>query len=208
MKLKIILGIIIPVIIILVLAILGSLDIGFKAEHVYDKQLTLSDMFSEGNLRQHIKIGEIRITNDYFMSKRYNLPRLKACLVDKEAGKQIIDAANVFYSEGDYTYNNDIIYPDYYGRSGVPQSVQIESNGNKTVYVYLQPTINVNYYDYNNPNDPKSTSTVQQRLLQQYGEYDEIVLIEQEKNYQNYNCYNFDQSQIQKSVHISLYQKG
>lgn len=203
MKLKIILGIIIPVIIIIVLAILGSLDIGFKAEYDYEKQLTLNDLFSDGSLRQHIKVGEIKITNDYFMSKRYNLPRLHACLVDKEAGKQIADAANVFYSEGDYTYNNDIIYPDYYGRSGVPQSVEISSNGNKTVYVYLQPTINVNYYE-----NEEDKLTPMQRLTQQYGDYDEIVLIEQEKNYQNYNCYNFDQSQIEKGIHISLYSKG
>lgn len=203
MKLKIVLGIIIPVIVILVLAILGSLNIGFKAEYDYEKQLTLNDMFSEGNLRQHVKVGEIRITNDYFMSKRYNLPRLKACLVDKEAGKQIVDAANVFYSEGDYTYNKDIIYPDYYERSGVPQSVQVSSNGNKTVYIYLQPTLYTNYYDPDSPG-----LTPQQRLIQEYGEYDEIVLIEQEKNYQHYNCYNFDQSQIAKGAHISLYQKG
>ena len=210
MKLKLILGIIIPLVIIVVLAMLGSLDIGFEAKKSFEKKLTLDDMFVDGNLRQTVKVGEIKLTNDYFLGKRYDLPKYKACLVDRESLKPKMDAANVVYSEGDYTYEKDIIYDsNYYGRSGAAQSVQVDSNSNKTVYIYLNPTIYVDTYryDYTNPNNPKAiTKTFQESLLEQYGAYDEIVLVENKKTtgYNYASCSNFQEGDIINGVHISL----
>lgn len=192
MKIKIILGIILPLILILGLAILGSVDVGFSVEKQFVHQITIKDVFSEKQLKNTIKLGDINIENQYFLGKRYDLKPLTACLIDKENVKQRMNAGSVSYSEGDYNPTEVVVY-NYYNTKQ-ERSVEIPANGKKTISIYLNPS----YAYYQNYS----------QLLEQYKDYDEIVLVEQKPqkfgSYYNQDCYSFQQADIDSGINIPL----
>src|SRR4051812_14178838 len=114
MKLRLIFGVIIPLVIIITLAILGALPYGFSVRHNFVSSLNANDLISDGKIKSHIELGSVVIVNDYFLGKRYDLQPLIACLRDKESTKATMDAGSVVYSEGDYNYNDELgYYPPY-----------------------------------------------------------------------------------------------
>ena len=136
MRLKIIFGIVLPVLLIILLAIVGSLDIGFSTTKTFVKQITVKDIVSDGSLRNTLKLGEYNFKNEYFLGKRYSLKPLMACLVDKESVKQNYNAGNVFYSEGDYSPGKEVFYSD----NSQELSVEISAGSKKTVTIYINPS--------------------------------------------------------------------
>jgi hypothetical protein len=203
MNAKIVLGIIIPAVIIIILTIISSLDIGFSAQNTYTHDLDFDDIFTNSQVRNSIEIGKVTITNDYFLPKRYDLPAITACLVDEDKEKQIQDVGSVSYSEGDSeSYGSTDLY--YYGGSNNnPTSVEIGAHEKKTVRLYLYPT-SINTYDYSNLN-----KTEEEIVLETYGDYDSLILIEGSKSTSPYgygyaSCYSFSQSELDDGIKISL----
>lgn len=201
MKLKLIFGVAIPALIIVLLTILSSLDVGFSVHKEFAKKLTIDDIFVNSTLRNQIEVGEVVLTNGYFMPKRYELPGTYACLVDNDKVKQSQNAGYLTYSEGDSQYPGNNYYDSYYyynynQRSGT--SVEIGSNAEKRVKIYLHPE-GISAYSYD------STKTQQELLLDNYGDYDVLVFIENSDKPTYYNdCYSLTQSQIDAARKISL----
>jgi len=197
MKLKIIFGIALPIIFIIVLAILGSNDSGFSVKKKFVDSISLKDAAYNGQPRNTIKIGDIILENEYFLGKRYSLPALTACLIDKEKVKQNANAGSVFYSEGDYDpYSSEglVAYNDYQQRS-----IEIPAYGKETAGVFMNPS----YAYYANYSE----------LLAQYQDYDELIILEKNDKSRNRNgyydpgyqdCYNLKESDIEEAKHIPL----
>jgi hypothetical protein len=202
MKYKIVFGIAIPTIIILLLVFLGSLNIGFSIDKTYVNQLAFQDIFTEDyQLRKSIKIADITVDNDYFLGKRYELPRLGICLDDKEGNLARLNAGNLQYSEGEYNYNsNDFIfsessyrsYPYYYGGRSEARNIEINANNKKIIRIFLQPSYEFNYLNYT-------------QLLNKYGDYDSLLIFELSNNYNSYYyCNQLDQETLNKAIAIPI----
>lgn len=161
MRLKIIFGIVIPVVIIIILTVLGSLKIGFSVRTDYVDSLVFQDYFVEAGFQTNVRIGEVKVTNDYFLGKRYELVSLGACMVDKSEGKPDVSAGTVSYSKGDYSLEKDLIY----GNSVRTRSVEVGAYGAETVTMYLQTSYNFRYTNYSD-------------FARQFGDYDELVIYE------------------------------
>jgi len=161
MRLKIIFGIAIPVVIIIILTVLGSLKIGFSVRTDYVDSLVFRNYFIESGFQTDIRIGEVKVTNDYFLGKRYELAPLGACIVDKSERKPDVNAGTVGYSKGDYGLEKDLIY----GNSARTRSLEIGAYGEETVTMYLQTSYNFRYTNYSN-------------FAGQFRDYDELVIYE------------------------------
>ncbi len=169
MSLKIVFGIVIPLAVVVILALLGSLNIGFSTKTSYISEVSISELFNDGKLETNVKIGEVTLNNDYLFAKRFDLPNLKTCLIDSEGKGVIQDIGETFYGEGDYSGERYDL--DYYGSRS--RNVQIGAYGSKEIAIYVRP----NYFSYENYND----------LIQRYGAYDEAVIVEiDDSNYYNY----------------------
>ena len=192
MKFKIIFGVIIPLLLMLVLAILGSSDEGFSLKKKFVESISTKEVIYNDQLRNTIKIGDITLKNDYFLGKRSSLKPLIACLIDKEKVKQNLNAGSVFYSEGDYESGSDSLIN--YNSNSQERSVEIPAHGSKKVYVYITPS----YAYYANYSE----------LLEQYKDYDELVVLEQKKSNDYYNsyadCYGLQESDFENGEHILL----
>ena len=198
MNLKIVFGIIVPSMLIVLLAVFASLDIGFSVNESYPKQISISsEVFQNGQIKTAVKIGEIDITNDYLFSKRYDLQQLRACLIDNSKVKESIDAGTLGYSEGDYSLNGELVPYNYYNNN--ERNVQMGAYANKKVKIYLRPSYNFNYGNYSD-------------LISQYGQYDELVIFKVENSGTNLfsykigsnSCYNLNDETLSKAIHIDL----
>jgi hypothetical protein len=192
MKYKIIFGIIIPVAIIISLAIIASYG-SITEEKDFLDSISLSEISNEGDLKDYVRIGEIKLTNDYSLTKKHNLPALGACLIDSQGFKQKLDAGNIEYSEGDYTFQKEIVISSQNNRGY--RSVEVGSKKEKTISVYLRPS-----YQFS-----KKTNS---ELVEQYKDYDEIIIYEIEKSnrysYMRTSCGSLNQKQVDDSIHITL----
>lgn len=200
MKYKIIFGIIIPLLLATTLIVLTSLNVGFGIEKNFIEKINLQDIFTDDyQIKNSIKIADIIIQNDYFLSRRYELPRLGICLDDKEGNSQRINAGNLQYGEGDYDYERgDFLYqttyksyPYYYGGYNEARNIQINANEKKSIRIFLQPAYNFMYRNYT-------------QLLEQYGNYDALLVVELGDKYDYYNCADIDQSTLNKAIAIQI----
>ena len=197
MNLKIVFGIIVPSVIIVLLAIFASLDIGFSVEESYPKQISISsEVFQNGQMKTAVKVGEVNLKNDYLFSKRYDLSELRACLVDSSKVKETMEAGTLAYSEGDYSLDGSLAY-DYYGNS--ERNVQIGSYEGKKVKIYLRPSYSFGYGNYS-------------ELISKYGQYDEMVIFKVDNARTSIigsrlalnSCYNLNDDVLNKAIHIQL----
>ncbi|MBI2448773.1 hypothetical protein HYV49_00575 [Candidatus Pacearchaeota archaeon] len=181
MNLKIIFGVIVPALIIVFITILGSLG-SIDVKKGFVTKIALTDIFRDGRIVNSIKIGDIYLENDYFLSQRYEFPSWSACLNDKEGVLQRIAAGNIQYSEGDYEYEPEQLARSVVGSTDNVLSVEVKANDEKKISIYLQPAYNIQYGPYGN-------SRNYTELLKDYGGYDELVIFELEDNYGKYNYY-------------------
>ncbi|PIN93565.1 hypothetical protein COU54_02700 [Candidatus Pacearchaeota archaeon CG10_big_fil_rev_8_21_14_0_10_31_24] len=195
MKFKLIFGIAIPVIIIIVLAILGSSNSGFSLDQKYIDKIAVADVYYNDQLRNSVFIGNITMQNDYFLGKRHSLPILTACLIDSQDINSPLDAGTVFYSEGDMDYSPNSLtgYMNYdmgYGNYDQIVSIDLPANSEKIVKVYLNP--NYAYYQDNS------------QLLEYYKPYEELVIMKLDSNYYSRGCYAAQKVDFENGIHIPL----
>ncbi|MFH1425159.1 MAG: hypothetical protein ABIG28_00300 [archaeon] len=189
MKLKIVCGIIIPSVIVILLAILGSLEIGFSVEEDFIDEVFVSDLFQNGQIADSVKIADIYIENDYLFGKRYELKELGACLIDEDGGLGPIEAGYVNYNSGDLSPVGELVR---YGSSG--KSVEVDAYGSKKISVYISPS-----YVF----QAKNYST----LVEEYGRYDSLIIFQRESSIYgtgSYGCRNVNQDVIDEAVKIEL----
>ncbi len=193
MNIKLALGIILPLALILSLVILSTANIGFSVEKKDAEYVRFSPLFVDKNSpTNNIPIETITITNDFFLPKRYELPRLQVCLNDKEGVKEIQNM-QVRYNEGFYTRGSDVpIFDelifgyDYHSR----QSIELPAESKKQIKILVEPE-----YLYSYDTD-----------IESYKAYDELLLIEsQDTDRYSYNsCQNLDSKEIESAIHIPI----
>ena len=198
MSVKLVLGIFLPVILIVALVILSSANIGFSVKKETVQSVQFNDLFVDViSPKDVVLIQTITITNDFFLPKKYELPRISVCLNDKEGAKEATNL-RVRYNEGSYTRGFDApvfdeIFFDYNMYS--KQSVNLPANSKKQVKVLVGPQ-NV----YSSSDDAQSSK-------EQYKPYDELLLIQQKDttNYYDYsNCGNFGSEELDNAIHVPI----
>jgi hypothetical protein len=191
MKWKIIIGIVIPAMLVVFIAILGSLNIGFKVAENFSNELSLQELFKDNQLRQAIRIADITLVNEYFLSKRYNLPPRIACLIDNDKVKGPLDAGTLEYSEGDLSPNEDLNpFGSYnYGE----RSVQVKSGEAKVVSLFIRPSYVFGRGSY-------------EELVENYADYDELIIAERvsKSRYDYYSCSSLNQAALDDAIHIRI----
>lgn len=193
MNIKLALGIFLPLALILFLVILSTANIGFSIEKQDVDFIQFNSLFVNNNApRNNIPLQTITITNDFFLPKRYELPRLIVCLNDKEGIKEIQNM-QVKYNEGSYTIGSDVpifdeIFFDYNSYS--KQSIELPAESKKQVKILVEPKYLYNY----------------EQEIGLYNEYDELLLIEsKDTNRYSYNsCRNLESKEIDLATHISI----
>lgn len=197
MNIKLLLGIFIPLIVIILLIVLSSGNIGFSVEKETEKSVLFNSLFvNQYQPRDNIQIQTITLNNDYFMSRKFELPRLIVCLSDKEGVKQR-ENIQVRYSEGKYSTGSDVpifedLYYDSYAYYSSTQSIEVAANGKKQVKILIEPKY---LYDYQNINN--------------YKEYDELLLIQTKggKRYGYNSCLNLESRELESAARIDIVEK-
>ena len=193
MKFKIIFGIAIPLIAIIALAIVASYG-SVKVDIDFIDELIVSEIMGDDGVKQSIRIGSLELSNDNSFTKKHELPMLGACLVDNDGDKQAIEAGTVDYSEGEYTRYDEVFLIESNSRGY--RLVEVGSGKEKTVYAYLKPSYVFQRSNYT-------------ELVEQYGDYDEVVIYEKKKSnsynsyYRTY-CNNLGQDVTEDALHIDL----
>jgi len=193
MNIKLALGILLPLALIVFLVILSTANIGFSLEKQDVDSVQFSSLFVDKNSpKNNIPIQTITITNDFFLSKRYELPKMIVCLNDKEGIKEIQNI-QVKYNEGSYTRGSDVPIFDelffdynYYSK----QSIELPTESKKQVKILIEPKYLYNY----------------DTEIDSYREYDELLLIEsKDTNRYSYNsCQSLESKEMYSATHILI----
>ena len=201
MKFKIIFGIALPLLVVVLLVVLTSMNIGFSVKKDFINSVNFKEVFvSDYSSGTTFKIAEIIVENDYFLGKRYDLPNFGICFDDKEGKRERLNAGNLQYNEGDYNYEKGgfvygkemMAYP-YYGRGyRESRNIEIGANGKKSIRLFLQPSYNYRYGgNYS-------------EILEQYGDYDSLLIFELKDEQGYYYCSQIDQGTLEGAVAISI----
>jgi len=194
MNIKLAVGILLPLALILFLVILSISNIGFSLEKQNVDSVQFSSLFVDKNSpkNNNIPIQTITITNDFFLPKRYELPRLIVCLNDKE-GIKPIQNIRVKYREGFYSRGSDVpifdeIFFDYNYRP--KQSIELPAESKKQIKILVEPKYLYNYG----------------AGIESYKEYDELLLIESKDSsrYSYKSCQNLESEDIDSATHIPI----
>jgi len=190
MKPKIIFGIILPAIVIFLIIIFASLNLGLNIKYNFKEELTNNDIYNNGILSSKIPLGTVDIKNEFFLPARYDFPYNVVCLVDYDNALPALTAGSLSYSDSGKNYNYDqysYLYSNY-----ATFSTDVGLSEAKTVDIYLIPT-----YEF--------TSKTGDQLLKDYGDYDKIVLMNYNSRNYNYNpCITFDNSDFSSGKSIEL----
>ena len=164
MNLKIILGIVIPLFLIVLTAILGNLDIGLSSNVETVSNLNFDDIVN--NDLKFIDIQTITYTNDFFLSKKVEITNIKVCMIDSDGDKNYPDGLKLKFSESSNLINTDVpIYSDLFNDSvKFGKYVEIPANSIKKVKISIKTlsSSNPNYFNF-------------------YRQADEIAIIEDER---------------------------
>lgn len=196
MKYKIILGIILPLLVIILITMLGSLGPGFDIDRSFEDSIVSKEVFKKNYDNNAIRIGEVKISNDYFLPKRYEAQIYVVCAYDEQGVRPLTSVGAVFYNEGEFSETarfadiskaSSLYYGGYYNEySNYKTSIELDAGESKTLQVYLSS--NRYYYDYVSSN---------------YGDYDKILIVEQNEN-NNLNCESLSSEQIQDSYKLNI----
>jgi len=178
MNTKFILGICIPLIVIIVLVTLSTVQTGFVVEEKLADGISMKAI-SENS--QGKTLLTVTVTNDYFLPRSYALPQLVACLYDSSGKNQ---GQNVYAR---WATINNILYP-----------------GADILLYPEQDRADVSGLDLA-PNDKKSVYFYTTSFYSSYiWRYDKLLLIEN-KDMTNYNlCYTITPAEVAGARQIPL----
>lgn len=193
MNIKIALGIFLPLVLIILLVVLSSVNVGFSIDKETVQSIQFDSLFTvQIGAKSNIPIQTITLNNNFFMPKRYELTKIIVCLNDKE-GLKNRENLNVKYSEGTYSRSSDVPIFDevffdysYYGR----QSIELPGSSKKQVKILVEPK---QLYRY-------------EETINSYRDFDEILLIESKDNklYRYNSCSNLETKELDSAIHIQI----
>lgn len=139
MKLKLLLGITLPLIVVILLVVLSTNNVGLSVETETSDFVNLRDlkMYTK---QDRLPVQKMNITNDYFLPRKYILPRMAACLNDKEGHKSMKEL-KIMYSEGTYTEESiapifSDIFMEY--EIGEGNAVDLSPRSKKHIKLYVK----------------------------------------------------------------------
>lgn len=190
-----VLGIFLPLALIISLVVLSTVNSGFSINKEDVQSIQFNALFvGKDAPRNTILLQTITIANDFFLPKKYELPRLIVCLSDKDGAKEATNL-QVKYNEGSYTRGSDVpifdeIFLDYNSYS--KQSVELPANSKKQVKVLVEAKYLYNY----------------ETEIQSYKDYDELLLIQKKSTTYYYNsyssCRNLESEELNTAIHIPI----
>ncbi|MBI2652794.1 hypothetical protein HYX00_04985 [Candidatus Woesearchaeota archaeon] len=206
MNLKLILGIVMPLVVIISLIVLSSSNAGFYIEKETEKSLSYNSVFTSQNQAGEVKIQTITLKNDYFLPKKIEMPKIIVCLYDAQ-GKIKSQNLYVRYNEGKtseipkssvFGELQSISRAYDYGYYTATRIVDIPAHSKKELKLMVQPKNIYNNYDYNNKNSE--------------AEFDEVLIIEPKEDKDNYysyynsydSCANLHDKDIDSAIHIKI----
>ncbi|GEM_PF-2447992 len=183
---------------IVALVIISIIGPGFDVETKTIANLSTGKITSAQS-NERIVIQEIKIINNYFLPRAYELPRLKGCLYDP-AGKQKGTSIGLSYGE---SVKKSSPFPlgrmataESYGRmyyqdsSTASERVEVAPGDSKTVQLLLTPR----YYYYDSYGGGSNTEN-----------YEEVLLIDVTNKDADYNfCESIGDETREKAVKINL----
>lgn len=141
MKVKLLIGIVIPLILIIGLVIVNTAGIGFSIQQEAVKEIAWNVLIQNQSPQNPLPIQTITLQNDFFIPKRYTLPFVIACLKDIHGEKAPIDI-EVKYSQMPYASDGSTPLLDeiFFDMSFISkQSIEVPAYGKKQVKLYLTP---------------------------------------------------------------------
>lgn len=192
MSSKILFGIIIPSLLIVVLVVFGSWDVGMSVRKFSVASASRAELLSTGG-NDEILLQTITIVNDYFLSKQYEVTYHVACLHDFEEGASL-RALSLYYSEATLREENSAAV---FGSSRSISNwrsnwVSIPAGATKQVKMFIKPYLR--------------NQDIQQ--------YDEILLIERKQQngrdsmlYESsyiYGCEGMTPDELDRAVRIAI----
>jgi len=193
LKFKLLIGITIPLIIILILAIVSNMDAGLEIENTNIESIDWKILNNSYNI---IGVYNIAITNNFLIPRKYELPDFIACLNDKN-GINPRFSLEVLYSEGTYNrlkghYEFDKTFfgiNHYEARKTIDLSI----NQEKTIKVNIRTPL---FLEGISPYTPQLSTSPP---------YNEILLIEVEDSAKRgYSCYSLSQEEIDNAIKIKI----
>ena len=193
MNLKILLGVVLPLFVIIVLALLSNSNTGLEIEKTYVSSVNLNLLVVNASRydpynynKGQLFLQNIKIKNNFFMPRKVTLPNVFGCLNDLETNTKLY--VTLQYNYYDRASNYDPYYigaPLTLGYYDDSDGVEIEANGEKTLSIYATP---IYYY-----------STIYGNYLN----YDELILIEKDGQ-KYYDCSQLTDKDLQNAVHIKI----
>ena len=190
MNLKLVIGIFLPLVLIIALVVMSSVNTGLSIEKDTPKEIAFEDIFSKTSSLDEATIQTLTIQNDYFLSKRVDLPQVMVCLYDKE---NKIKSPNLYatYNEG-----NPSNIPDNPITGIMADSYGDGSNGYTT-----KRNLDISAH---------SSQQVKLIILQVYyispsKEFDDILIVETDEDSYAYDaCTRLSEDELQKADRITI----
>jgi len=192
MKAKLILGILIPLIIVLVLSILSTTNKGFSISSETKPEVMFNSLFLNQTYtyseKDNIQIQTLTLNNNFFMPRRFELPRMLACLNDNENVKEK-KSLQLRNSEGSYP-KDPITDEILFSYSDSRESVEVAANSQKRVKVLVEP-LYIENFDKN---------------IASYKDYDELLLVESKEKRRDYYtpCLSLTDEELINAIHINI----
>lgn len=184
MNIKLYLGILLPLVVIVILVVLSNSNIGFSVERENAETISFSSLFSgQSAPRDNVLVQTITMNNNFFMPRRFALPKLIACLNDKEGVKKS-EMLQARYSDAD---SQTQVYGGISGYYSAGQSIELPANSKKQVKVLID------------------SKYVTDTAILLYAAYDEVLLIEAKENRQSrISCTNLEAEELDSAIHVNI----
>lgn len=191
MNIKLVLGVIIPLVIIGVLATLSNSKSGFIVDKQSVESVDFNSLFTNSyGPTANIPLQTITISNDFFLPRKYQLPTAIVCLNDKKGVMQRT-TMQAGYSEGVSSPNSDV--PIFYDLSvnsygSNEKSLEMPANSKKQVKLMA-----ASIYSYDN-------------TKQNYQSYNEILVVIPKKTPTDYynGCAGLSSEDLAAAEHIPI----
>jgi len=192
-KIKLFIGIFIPLIIVIFLAVLSMSDIGYHVEKETKVSVNYGEVIQNTSSSRKVLIQTISLNNDFFLPRKFELPGIVACLNDKD-NIRARESLVVEYSEGEYLQGRGLLEEVFLPYTSTQKkTIDIKSNTKKQVKVYV------------------TSKYVYGSRINSYQDFDEILLVEVKGDSNFLRIYSYCQrltaDDLVDAVHISLINK-
>jgi hypothetical protein len=201
-KMKLIFGIIVPILIVILLAIMSNTGKGIEVKESYVSNINFKEYANQPineNSNFKIEVYNITVKNSNFIPRKYEIPQIYACAVDKENANYAVNIP-VVYSEGKYNRLNGFYEFDqaFFGISNNwnQRSIEMPTNSQKIIKMSLD------IYVYSQQDYQTNTYYKTYAGIKNIQDYDEVVLVKSPNSY--FNCYDNSNLANLESKHIPL----